>query len=481
VLRRGLLVAGAVVLVSLAASLAFGVATLSTRPLEYVEGSVLFEATRIRLGQTLYTDPLVGVFDYGPVPVRYYVLYPPLWAFLLSLSPVGVAPAVGRVLSLVAWYGLLAFLGWGAYRRQRPLGVLAAAFVGGVYTLTLYGASARPDALAVALATLGLERRVRAKGTASVAMGGLFALAAWLKPNVLGLGVGALGSCLKARRGSTHGAREAGLGGALLGLALVSLAIVLVLERVSHGAFWLHLTRATWQPLSLELWVEQISSRPQFFALLIVFALVAGVASWGDPGVRMATLALTTSLVWTLISLAKIGSATCYWMEPSVGAVVVLAHAKVPSLSPRWSLLALLAPLQALWTGVASIRSSLESIEGSPAKARLFEELRTASGEGSLWLSDDAGIELALNGRLIDTPFQTTSLVRAGKFPEQLWLADVTRPEILGVVTSSDILERPLSDLDEAHDRYPLALRRVLRERFPRTSREAGFYVYLRR
>src|SRR5580658_744972 len=151
----------------LVASSGFATVTLPVRPLENTEGCLLFEASRIRAGLPLYTDPLAGAYDYGPVPARYYVLYPPLWSSLASLVPRGVAPAAGRAVSALIWYGLLSSIAWNAYRRRRPVGVLFALFVGGVYTLTLYAASARPDALAVALAAVALERSVRAEGTPS--------------------------------------------------------------------------------------------------------------------------------------------------------------------------------------------------------------------------------------------------------------------------------------------------------------------------
>src|SRR5580692_10859738 len=173
----------------LVASLVFATVTLPVRPLENTEGCLLFEASRIRAGLPLYTDPLLGAYDYGPVPARYYVLYPPLWSSVASLVPERVAAAVGRTASVLVWYGVLASIAWSALRRGRPLGALFALFVGGVYTLTLYGASARPDALAVALATLALLRTVRAKD-AGPAEAALFTVAAWTKPNVIGLGLG---------------------------------------------------------------------------------------------------------------------------------------------------------------------------------------------------------------------------------------------------------------------------------------------------
>jgi hypothetical protein len=461
-----------IVVVSLAASLAFAVATVRTRPLENTEGCILFEADRIRARLPLYTDPIRGAFDYGSVPARYYVLYPPLWAFVLSLLPAGVAASGGRILSGLLWFGVIAWIGWGAYRRGRPAGLVVAGFVGGVYTLTLYGASARPDALAVGLAAMALERSVRSKSVGWVEAA-LFSLAVWTKPNVIGLAVGAMFSLVRAPRRALA---------PVLTWLVVSGMVLVAIERASGGAWWLHAVASMLQRPSLAQWVEQMSTRLPFFVLLLVFALWIGVGARREEGTRIALLALVTSIAWTIVCLAKVGSATCYWMEPALGALVVCAHGPIPFLSPRARRAALvLAPLQALWTGVGSVRSSVESILASPAKARALEEIRETRSDASLFLSDDVGIEFAIDGRLIDTPFQTTQLVRSGRFPRELWIADVRRPEIVGVVTMSDILERRLEELDPVHDRYDPDLRRVLREEFALSKEEAGFFIYRRR
>lgn len=466
--RHGLRLAAALIAVSLLATLAFASATIVSRPLENTEGCLLFEATRIRAGFPLYADPVVGAHDYGPVPARYHVLYPPLWSHLLALVPAASAAPVGRGLCAFLWFGVLGWIAWGAHARGRPAGLFAAAFVGGVYTLTLYGASARPDSCAVALAAVALERSVRAKKTGAMAAG-MFALASWVKPNVIGLGAGAMASQISAPL------RVA------LGWTGVSAVIASFLHHTSGGQSWDHFIAATLQPFTLARWSEQVASRLPFFATLIGFALYVGVSGRFDRGVRVATFSLATSAAWTLASLAKVGSTTCYWMEPCLGAVVVLSHAPLPGFSPRMkSVLGVIAPLQALWTGVASVRSSFESILDSPAEARALAELGATLANGSLWLSDDAGVELMLDGRLVDTPFQTTALVRAGRFPEDVWIADVVSPEVAGVIMTSDLLERPLSEVDPGNDRYDVAMRRVLRERFPLARRSAGYYVHLR-
>jgi hypothetical protein len=462
----------AIVCIALAASLAFAALTLSSRPLENTEGCVLFEASRIRAGLPLYTDPVVGANEYGEVPARYYVVYPPIWAFLLSAWPEGLASRAGRAMSIFVWYGVLFWLGWVAHRRKRPAGVLAAAFVGGVYTLTLYGASLRPDALAVGLAAIAFARAVRAN-EAGPLEAGLFTLAAWMKPNVIGLGMGV------AMHAARRGARARWTFGAGL---LVGATILVFIHHASRGSWLLHLASATLQPWNFHQWALQISTRAPFFALPIAFALWSGVSPRTGRGPRVAALALTTSLACTLVSLGKVGSATCYWMEPCMGAVVVLAHFPLPRLSPRSkTAIAVAVPLQALWTGVASVRSSLESIADAPEKKRVLGELRRRLPSGSLLLSDDAGIELALSGRLIDTPFQTTQLIRRGRFPEALWIADVTNSRIAGLVTDSDLLERPLTLTDPARDRYDVTLRRVLRNELVLARREAGLYIYSRR
>jgi hypothetical protein len=469
VARLGWRLTAIILAVSLVAAVAFACVTLGSRPLENTEGCLLFEASRIRRALPLYTDPIVGAYDYGAVPARYYVLYPPLWSHLLALFPEGRAAAVARAMSALAWYGVLGSIAWGAHRRGRPAGVISAAFVGGVYTLALYGASARPDSLAVALAAMALERSVRAT-RAGLREGALFALAAWMKPNVVGLGVGAVASQVVAPMG------------VLAGWSSVSALTLAVLLRESRGLFWHHLVAATGQSLSFSHWVEQVGTRAPFFLMPIGFALYCGTVGRADRGVRIATLALATSLAWTLVSLAKIGSATCYWMEPCVAAVIVCAHAPVPHLAPRMrSGLALAALLQAFLTGTASVRSSIESILASQAKARVLADLRASLRGSELMLSDDAGVEFAIDARLIDTPFQTTQLVRRGSFPREAWLADVGRPEIVAVVATSDLLDKPLGDVDLIHDRYDVELRRFLRDQFTLARRDAGYSLYSRR
>src|SRR5579872_1361480 len=116
---------------ALLAAVAYSIAALPVRPLDGVEGEVLYEAARLRAGLPLYTDPIAGAFDHGPVPARFFVLYPPLWSFLLSLVPGAARVLAGRIAACAAWFGTLAYLAWRAPAPHRRVACVAAAFAGG--------------------------------------------------------------------------------------------------------------------------------------------------------------------------------------------------------------------------------------------------------------------------------------------------------------------------------------------------------------
>ena len=280
VYRASAALAAVVVLASLAVTLVAVCIRVRVRPLDGVEGAVLFEASRIRQGLSLYVDPSVGARDYGAIPSRYYVLYPPLYSALLSRFPAGSAASIGRWLSVLAFYGGLAVVAWNARPRCRGQAVVAVAFVGGMYELAEFGASARPDALALLLATLAAERAVRRGGLDALA-GALFALAAWTKPNVVGMAAGLFAVGLVLRRP-----------GVLRGLAAclgVSALVALALQASSNGAWFDHLTRATGQPMRAIVLAAQINHRAQFFCGLFLLAAFAAARARrrGGPDERL--------------------------------------------------------------------------------------------------------------------------------------------------------------------------------------------------
>lgn len=497
-------VAASVLVASALMVFSWAVSTATQRPLDGVEGDVLFEALRIRRGLALYVDPIVGTGDLPPS--RYYVVYPPLWSTILSLFaswptkyeagaiPGGVVAA--RLVAYAAFLGSIALAavanepwtaseGTAAPRTWARWGVL---FALSFFVLTLFGAAARPDSFALLLATLGLVRSLRRREVDMLA-GILFAAALLVKPNVMGLAVGTFAASLSLRPRSV-------VRPMLAGMAVGALAAI-VLGIVSGGVFLTHLLRSTAQAPSLSLWGEQMELRLPF--VVVPFG-IAGVLAWPlrrDPAVRIALTALVSSSVWAVFSLSKIGSASNYWLEPTIATVALLASAETararsdaPSgplepLGDRGALLiGVLVVGQAFYNGVAAIKSATEQM--SAAKAKAFAMKATASrclvSPSDVVLADEPGLELELDGRLVHTAFQMTHLFSAGKLPREPWLADLDRPEVRCVLVEGPELEDPVPWPPE-HRHFDPAFRQAILERFSIAIHDpvSGFYLYERR
>lgn len=469
--------AGIVAAAACAATVGFALGTLSSRPLDGTEGHLLFDASRIRDHLRLYVDPFEGAWSYGPVPSRTYVLHTPLWAAVLSLLPASMAAPIARALCIGAWLGLLAGIAWSARPGNRGVAWLGALFLGGAYPLTLFAAAGRHDAPALLLAGVALLRSMR-RGRAGALEGALFALAAFLKPNVVGAGAGVL-ACTLVTRGRSSPSRESGP--ALAGLAAVTTACVLGLQVASDGAWVHHLVASTQTTPMLGLWLDQMASRLPFFALPLAAAL--GVAWRGrfTRAGRVGLWALLASTAWTIVSLAKVGSASNYWMEPCVVALAIASLTPLPAWGPRAALAASgAALLQASWVGTAAIRSSWEGVTRAPRQAAMLADAREACGAGrdDVVIADEAGIEMMLNGRAIQMPFVMTRLARDGRYPLALWQADVRRASVRCLVMQSDLLERPPEQVDVAADLFDPAMRQTLRERFALVQSRDGLWIY---
>ena len=312
---------------------AFGLGLMRVRPMIYGEAEVLFEASRMRGGLPLFVDPTAGAFDYGPVPTRCQVAYPPLWSWALSHVPAGGAETIGRTLATAAWIGGLAWIASRARPGLRARAAAAAGLAAGVFVTAIFATSARPDSVAVAIAGAALVRTLRAprlpeQGVGSRAprldalAGAMLALAAWTKPNVLGVAAG-LFTWTALRR-------PRDLGGALLGALAVSAPIAAVLHVVSHGTWWQHIVRTLGQPLALDVWWSHVGTRGMF-VLPAAYVTWIALRSRRDAAAEAALFAWSASLAWALVSLGKIGSASNYWMEPAVAAVAVAGVAAPPA------------------------------------------------------------------------------------------------------------------------------------------------------
>jgi hypothetical protein len=465
--------------IALLATLAFSYLHAFSRPLGVVEGELVFEASRLRDGLALYVDPLVGARDYGPVPSRFYVLYPPFFPWILSLVPAAVAGAFGRALVSTVWLGLIAWLVSRARPANREVAILAGLFLAGVCMLARGLTTLRPDAIAVTFAAVALERSVR-RNEVDWICGALFALAAWIKPNVISIGAGVFAYAVIAQRLRVWRVIAGGL--------LASIACAAWVEHMSHGAWIAHLVRSTGQALSFSRWEEQFFSRIMFLGLPHAFA---GWCAWRarrTPGVAIALAALGSSLAWTTFSMAKSGSATNYWGEPSIAMLVVLAHTPLPEPSRIGHLvLSLAGAVLAVASAVASVSLSREVLArddaGVAAIARARELCKPSPT--SVIIAGDPGLEMMIEGRVVDTPFQTSFLVRHGKFPLSLWKEDVERPEVSCLVLSNDVLEHaPPADPEVIVETlcYGVELHETMNRLFHLTTPAAdGMWIYRRR
>jgi hypothetical protein len=361
-------------------------------------------------------------------------------------------------------------------------------FIAGVWTLALYGASARPDAVAVFCSGFALLRTVRRNSKDGIGIdavsGVLFALAAWVKPNVIGIAPGVFLAALlphASLRGASFLSRLRTVAPGLVAALCTSLCIGGILALASRSLWLTHLLASTGQPPNFELWVDQLRSRLPFFGLPLALTAAVGVQQRERREVLIAVGALLSACFWCVLSLAKIGSATNYFLEPAVAALVLIAHTDKPARFLRYPLLfAAFIFIQSMWTDVASIRSSVEGIHAAYSRANLIANVRAVCGASpsELVIADEPGLELMMNGRIIATPFQSTHLARAGRFPVESWIADVTHTDVKCLLMQNDLLERSFSEANPVHDRFGDALRRALKARFTLVAARDGYWIY---
>jgi hypothetical protein len=469
--RFGFRLAEAVVGASFVAVLVYVVTTFHSRILWGTEGALLFDASRFRAHLPLWVEPAQGAWDYGPVPARFYAAYTGVWAYVLSLFPESWEEIPARGLSLLGWYGLIAWIAASAPPSRRRATVVASLFVAGTYSLALFAREGRPDGPAVFFSGLALARAVR-HGRVGIVESALFAAAAFIKPNEVGLSSGALAAEVLLHRRAAWPAVAGG--------AVVSATMILLLGLASGGQWLHHLTASIYAPPNLALWLDQAPSALQFFGVPLT---VAGYCAWRgrrEPGAWYAIAALVSSVAWALFTISKPGAARNYWMEPGIAAIVVFSCVPVPEVPARRRLpAATLAVVQAFWMAVGSVRSSIEAIVQAPAERAVVDRARSTVGArpGEVVLGDNAGVEWMLNHRLVQTPIYMTVLGRAHRYPVDLWVQDASRPEVVGLVSTDDLLERPIEQ-EDVNDSFLPELRRVFMRRFVLVERRAGIFVY---
>jgi hypothetical protein len=246
-----------------------------------------------------------------------------------------------------------------------------------------------------------------------------------VKPTLLGLPAGAfLGDAL-ARRAR-----------APIGLAVAATAILALLaSAASGGLLFRHVAASNAQPLTWGAWLEHVPSRLPFFAPLLA---LAGFRGWRDrraSGSAIGLGALLVSTGWVCASLAKTGSSSNYWMEPCLAAVALVACAAPgpPRFGDGSVAHAATALACVLYADVAAIGGSIVHAQGYRDDAAFVGRLRGICGQGVI-AADEAGVELAANGRILTTTYQMAYLVRTGRYPAEPWARDLVDPHVACVV-----------------------------------------------
>jgi hypothetical protein len=474
-------IACAIGLACAACGLAFAIYGLWSRPYGAVEAELVFQASRIQKGFPLYVDPSVGAWEAGPPPSRYYVLYTPLWPWLLAhIAPVSLEATrtVGRVVNLALLLACLTALVRASKPPNRAAVVTGAALALGFEMLVREATLADADMPAVLLSTLGLLRMNARRGLDPVSAA-LVAATPLVKPSVLGGAAGAvLAHLWTCRRDGWRRLLLPLLAGAVVGGALVA-----VFHVWSGGAWLQHIVRATGQTLSAERWLQEFGARAVFLGA--PHAVVCAIA------VRrrlpaLATLPLATSIAWATFSMAKHGSGTHYWLEPTMAALIALgAMPAAPLQSPaarslRWAGLAFVA---------AAAASGVSGFAGAPAAYRAsrerLDQLRQhcALRPGEVLMASGADIELEMNGRVVVPAWQTAYLIRTGKFPLDAWREDLARPQVRWFVHGRDFLVPPPERIEGITEvsAYRKELRDVVERNFVQDTDIDGLLVFRRR
>lgn len=467
----------AIALLAAASGLAFVVWSLATRPPSLVEAELVFEALRPARGLPLYVDPLRGAWEDGAPASRFYVLYTPVWPLVIGKLAGPSLCAVrdlGRTVSFGAWLVVCAAPLRAATREGRARAAVAALLAAGLFLLTRNAPVGTPDTLAAALSCVGLARAVRA-GRVDALSAVLLVAAPFVKPSCLGIVTGVALAHLAARvRPDGRALGRAALAG---GVTLVAL---LVACHLASGGEWLqHLARSTGQPVSFVRWAEQQGTRAPLLGLP---HLVVAVVAWRQRTTPLALLPLVTSLAWSSFSMAKSGSGTHYWFEPTAAAAVTLGV--MPALGPRaakaWTAVGGAFAAFAGATSLASAAAEVASYGRFGARIEALER-RCTRGKDDVVVSTDVTVELAMNGRLLVPEWQTSYLVHDGRFPARVWEADLRHPHVRWLVLREDV-RAPSARRDDAYvSVFSRELRATVEEEFELDGVVDGLFVYRRR
>jgi hypothetical protein len=215
--------------------------------------------------------------------------------------------------------------------------------------------------------------------------------------------------------------------------------------------------------------------------------VVAGIFAVRRRSPLVATLPLATSVAWSIFSMAKHGSGTQYWLEPTMAALVALGTCGPAVSVSRWGGLLAWAGLGlALAVGGTSFPQLLSAAREERRWNAVVESLRAhcTLRRGEVIVSSDSTLELELDGRVIVPSWQTSYLVRNGQFPLDAWRRDLARPDgARWFIHSEDYLEPPPERVEGIVEvsAFRKELRDVMEASFVYDGEIDGMLVYVRR
>lgn len=470
--------------VSALLTLAFVAHAFAFSPQNPVASEIGFEALRVARKLPLYVDPWKGAWEDGAPPSRYYVLYTPIFPTLVGKLAALWSPTLagvqttGRAIAVLAWLGFHVPVVIFAEKDRRWATAVAAMFGASLYFISRHAASMSPDTLATALVCGGVLRAV-VKNRIDPLAAVLLIAGPFVKPSCLGGVAGAALVHLALRR---DGWLRTVVAGALAGGLLI-----LACHLASGGAWLANIKSSTGQPLTLTRWLQEFGSRA---IVLGVPHLVIAWLAWKRRTTWLAVGPLLGSIAWATFMMAKHGSGSHYWFEPTGLAIIAISRMPVaigsfgPQPEPMWTRWAALA------FGVVAAITSWPQYALEPGRYRAWDARIAAlrahcvRGPGDFVISSDFETEMQLDGGRISVPaWQSVFLAKTGKFPLDAWRADLARPEVKWVVLGVDPRHPPPETNDTKIEGNPFndILRDVLFEHFDFDRELAGTWVFRRK
>jgi hypothetical protein len=373
---------------------------------------------------------------------------------------------------MLAWLAIFATPLLIAPRERRRTTAIATLLGAAVFFLARNAASATPDTLAAALACIGFAR-IATRQRIDAPSAALVVLAPFFKPSCIGvsLGVAIAFTFDKSSRREKVVTVATALGVAAAAMAFSTL--------VSDGAWLVHIVRSTHQPLDVARFVREMGSR---VVLLGVPHAVIATQAIRRRAPLVVSVPLATSIAWSTFAMAKHGSGTQYWLEPTAAALVAFATLPSP-FGKRWAPAGFAFAFVIALTSLPAMHAEVSSWHAY--RAALAEvDRHCARDPGDAIVSTDVTLELALDGRLFVPSWQSSFLVRSGTFPIDAWRSDLRDPHVRWLVLGFDPDEpnlHPTADERVEVSAFRDLLRPVIDETFVHDGRIGPWHVFRRR